>query len=385
MFKLFALALAFSAAAGAVSAEIDSKQPVDKTLCQRVADLYRSVTDADANETSPIEVLIAAKTLGVSKAEPRGEFSEVTPKEMAAWARLESPPFEFPPDLLKALAEEQSSTLTIDRLPGSNFYAAYRIQGTAYCYNSHYFTAIEGHALRAAEPSAWEGEKGAGCGVNRFFGAIDTHPVAVEVDDKAFSAALGSSLSIAPWEKDHFAPACAVDFGFAPKFSPQQGALGPREPEECSGNDCDDLRKAALALAEKVQQNPPEARQAALARLKTQQKAEYAEMTNEFGEANVDVADPGSLLDTAPLAIPVVSGARGLPRQHWACHRRLACFYRLEREARMSGKRQAAGVQLCHRHGPRPLAERDGEMKPSSEGARLKSASGSVRVHPGGR
>lgn len=298
-----------------------ASEPVDKTLCQRVVDLYRSVLEANPKAAkvqgnsqflaSPFDVLLAAKTSGVSSAEPR-EFSDGAPEKIAAWARLEKPAFEFPPDLLEAIAADHNWILRVDRLPGGNFFAAYRIEGTGYCYHSDYFVVREGRARRASGPPAWHEDSGYGCGVDRFFGTIDNNPVAVEIDDKAFTAAFGSSLSVMRWERDHFGPACVVDFDFAPAFNARvHGVMGGsgQEDDACVGSDCNDLQQSALELAEKVQRSPQEARQKALAQLTPQQNAEFAAMMAEFPletAANEDVADPAHLRDTAPLTIPLV-------------------------------------------------------------------------------
>ena len=299
-----------------------AREPINEVLCQHVVDSYRTTVELDSKAptihgnseflASPFNVLLADKNSGVSRAEPR-EFSDVAPDKVSAWAHREKPAFEFPSDLLTAIAADHDWTLRIERLPGGNYYAAYRIEGTGYCYHSDFFTADDGRARRASAPPAWHEEAGYGCGVDRFFGTIDNNPVAVEVDDNAFTAAFGSSVSIMRWEKDHFGPACTVEFDFAPAFS-AHGDIGHpgQEEDACSGSDCDELRQAALALAEKVQRSPQEARQTAFAQLTPQQKADYATMTTEFPleKSAEDVADPAELRDAAPLTIPLVLAGR---------------------------------------------------------------------------
>lgn len=291
---------------------------VDTSLCQRVASLYSAEIVSDPRKATsesnpdfaadPLDALIAAKA-PVTRAPPVFERDESTASQLAAWAKIQQPPFVFPGDLVRSLTDDASTPLTIDRLPGQNFYAVSRTAGTAHCYNSAYFKLDKGRARRAGQPSGWLNEDGGGCGVDRFFGAVDGNPVAFEVDNKQFRPDLGVILRLSRWDRDHFAPACMIEFIYAPAFSLK--TLNA-EDKACSGNDCDGMRQAALALAKVVQANPREAQRAALAQLTPTQAAQYDAMLKAAPDLDPtetpEKAD--ELLDSAPLAVPLLHGGK---------------------------------------------------------------------------
>ena len=303
-------------------AKAAERLPHDDTLCRRLVELYRSVaathpeatrdshSGRDAYSANPFEALLTDKAPGVSRASTSGVFEDGTPDKIAAWARSQRPPFVVSDDLMKTLSQGGGDTLFIDRLPGSDVYAAYRIEGTMHCTYADYFVVRDGRTISAAAPPGWADEDGSNCGVDRFFATIDGRSVAVEGGGGDYSPAFGVGYSIAPWLADHFGPACNVAFEFVPVFALRVDSANPSaDSDACVGSDCDKQRQAALALAEAVQQSPRNASQAAMAQLTQPQRRQYAALMKDFPlakTADAGAVIPSDLLESAPLVVPAL-------------------------------------------------------------------------------
>lgn len=305
-----------SAAGPAQSAEAQAAQPT--AICQRIGETYRAVLDGDSQAPSkkfyaesPLESIVG---FGVTLAEPVAQLDSYSRRKVVDWAMSQQQPFMLSESVLKAFDDIASTGLRIDRLPGTDFYAASVVVGTAACYSTRYFEMVQGRARLAEGPPAWETGGGEGCGVTRVFGTIDKMSVAFE-DAHDHTPSLASSLGVSPWSGKGFEAACTVTFQFAPRFD-AHGGFNAWE-ERCDGADCEALRQASLALVEEVQKNPLEARKTALARLTAPQRGQFAQLRKQAGteeppqaDGSIDPSDPAAYTDAAPLLLPLVHEGR---------------------------------------------------------------------------
>lgn len=290
-------------------------------LCRTLGARYRAALVADPqapfktsfSAASPLEVLSKAAGSGVTIAPRQAEFDQFSRQALVDWAKSRPQPFILSDAVLAALDGLSRFQLRVEQLPGESFYAAGVIEGTAACHSSIYFSVAAGRARPAAGPASWEGEGGAGCGVSRSFGTIDGAPVAFE-ETHDYTPSLVSAVSVAPWRGGAFGAGCAVELTFAPRFA-ARAAYNDWE-DHCTGEACEPLRGAALALVEAVQNHPLEARKSALARLTPAQAEEFARMEALSGSKPqapadpADAADPSSYTDSAPILLPLLHEGR---------------------------------------------------------------------------
>lgn len=272
-------------------------------LCAKIAASYRkiaagteTVSDKNFYPESPLSILGDNTDSGVSLASHIAEAG--TAQRPLDWVRAQS--IVMPEDLQGALDRADF----LDRLPDTNFFAATRIEGTAYCYDSTTFQVNDNQAQLVGAPPNWDQDEGSGCGINRLFGKVDETPVAFQ-ENYDYSPALTSALSASAWNNGHFVPACTVDFSFAPRFSPRD-AYNEWE-QSCTADNCDELRDLALALAEAVQTDPIVARKAQFEKLNDSQRSDFDTLEKLAGAKDPDrIGDPADLTDQAPLPVPLL-------------------------------------------------------------------------------
>ncbi|MGA3303175.1 MAG: hypothetical protein ABSC72_07780 [Methylovirgula sp.] len=250
---------------------------------------------------SPLSMLGDAADSGVILAPHIAETGKA--QRPLAWAQHQG---------LKLAAELQDALDKadfLDQLPGTNFYAAGSIQGTASCYDTTPFVVTGAQAKPATLPPNWMGDDvGSGCGVFRMFGKVETIPVAFE-ENYDYSPALTSTLTASAWAKDHFDPACTASFTFEPRFSPRDTYND--WDQSCTAANCDDLRQSALTLVEAVQSDPVLAQKQLLDKLTDAQRADFEAMEKLAQASEPDkIDDPAQLLDSSALALPLVVGGQ---------------------------------------------------------------------------
>lgn len=291
-------------------------------LCEGLLHHYRQALETaskapghnPSDDPGPLKLLEDARGALVTIAKPVFQFADSKSETVAAWGKAQPKPVAFAADVQKELDDVGSSFQEIERLPNSDYYAATTVQGTAICYAQVFFTIRDGMARSAKAPSGWDWEEGAGCGVSRSFGTVGGASVAFE-ESHGYGPSLTSSLMASPWEGDHFGPACTISLTFAPRFAPHASLDLPKDMT-CAGADCEDLRHAAQKLVEQVQSDFAGAEKAAVARLDPAQAKDYETMKSlavAAAAAGGDTAseaptEPSSILDTAPLYLPLVRG-----------------------------------------------------------------------------
>lgn len=296
-------------------------RPADRAVCQRIVDSYKSIIADDpkaffTKETAtpmaqtPLTVLEQSPKSGYRLAKPLDEMSEATPKKMEKWAKARQPPFRIPKPLMDAIFEDEPSMLTIERLPGTNYYSTSTTQGTAHCLVSTYFDVKDGVAQRAGDPPWGEGEL---CGVSQSFGSLDGRPIAVIDNDSLYGPTLGDELVITVWDKDFFRAPCTASFDYEPAFADMESDNAQTADEKCESPVCKALKPQARALVEAVQRHPLEARKAALAGVTEAQRKSFDEMEklsprDKYAEPETpeDAAQPASYREDGPLLAPLV-------------------------------------------------------------------------------
>ena len=195
-------------------ANLKSLKDAATANCQKIADRYKALASAHPGE-SPLTVLAASPTAGVTLAEPLTQMSD--PKALLlAWANKQTPRVSVPDELTKSLFSIAGWTL--EKLPEANFYWLSSIEGTAHCYDSHYFVISNGRAEEQPPPPGFDDEEGAVCGVGREFGRIDAASVFLE-EDYDWTPRMSSGITVATWKVGGFGGACKIAFSFAPVFS----------------------------------------------------------------------------------------------------------------------------------------------------------------------
>jgi uncharacterized protein len=277
-------------------------------LCQQLANDYKA-RRKEADDSSPLQILSSGPNPPVTLAQPVMELKPGEPPQAQAaeWAKAQPQPFAFSARVLKDF-DEMGEVQRIDRLPGTNLYAASSVQGTALCYTSSFFEVKNGRAEPATGPGSWDNRDGGGCGgATHTFGGIGNTKAAFE-ESHGYMPSLTSSVTISPWEQGHFGAECTVTFTFAPQFEPHVPDSSAAE-ESCSGADCEGLRQAALSLAQRIQADFAGVEKAEVARLTSSQRKDYETLKSlaaQAGQTQDAVADADSLLDTAPILLPLV-------------------------------------------------------------------------------
>ncbi len=292
----------------------------DKALCHRFAEVYRGSLAARTGELSdpegslnqsPFNLLASTPNAGVARAPAATALPETSPQALDRWGRGQTPPVRFPANVKRdILSLGSSAILTIDQAPGTNFYTASQVQGTAHCIYSTAFTVRDGVARRVAKP-LWSDQPGDSCGVDQFFGVIDGRTIAVQDYESPYEPSLAARLTLKPWEKNAFGPACGVSFDFEPVFADLASEPAQEPDRKCDSEACIKLKPAALALVKAVQRDPLAARKDAIERLSSAQRLTFAAMEKEAQDSRGDVpapdapASPASYLDQSPLLLPL--------------------------------------------------------------------------------
>lgn len=277
--------------------------------CQKLAQRYRALADVHPGR-SPLEVLVEDSGSGVTLVKPLAVMQNPE-TDLAAWARKQVPPFDVPPALTKDLIS--TSAWELSRLPYTDFYSISSNQGTAHCYDTHYFEVRDGRATEAGMPPGFDEQGGASCMVSRSFGRIDGASVYFQ-EAYDFTPSMSSTLTVATWDGASFAGACTVTFSFAPAFGDR--TLNAWE-EACKGEGCQELRRAAFQLAAAVQRDPRRARDQLRSALTPAQQNAYDEALKdvaaenpEEAAANSDDLDPAYITKESPLRLPYVHQGR---------------------------------------------------------------------------
>jgi hypothetical protein len=286
-----------------------------QAICRKIVDRYQKIVATNpqapfakgAYADGPLDVLVAAKSSGVALADIgalEGSQKDLS-QALADWGRKQKPPVVFSKEVVADLSEiaTPDGALSISRLPDTDLYRLYAIGGTAGCYASKYFVVKDGRAQLAQGPQDWSEENGAGCGVSRSFGKIDSDPVAFEDDYAPGGAELGATLAVHGWSGEKFAPLCAIRFEFQPRFM-AHGSYNAWD-ESCDRADCDALRNAALALVETATPNPAAARERLIAKLTATQRRDFAAM-QENSNPVASPAGQAEATDQSPLVLPLV-------------------------------------------------------------------------------
>ena len=283
-------------------------------LCEVVAERFaaspraKNPLQGEPYGPSPLDVLAADPHSGVTRSAPVAELEAFSPKMLADWASKTKPPFTLSSDVAKELGKLGDGIVRLERLPGTGFFMATAVQGTAHCFVDVYFEIRDGKARAAKPPEAFRGGEGEGCGVARAFGSIDGVPAAFE-ESYDFGPSMESSLALTRWDKDRLAGSCRARFTFAPRFDPHR-ALNAWE-QSCAGPDCDALRQKALALVEAVEKDPltaqKQAHEIALAeaeRLNSGRLVRRVETEIEAAPQGMEnPRDPASYTDQNPLTL----------------------------------------------------------------------------------
>lgn len=318
------LANAYRARLDAISAMPPAQMTASdagKALCQRFVARYRSALAARANDPNepnaplnqtPFGFLANTPNSGVTRAPAVPALPETNAQALDQWARRQTPPIRFSPQVKRDILNLGSSALLIiDHAPGTDFFVATQTQGTAHCIYSAGFAIRDGVARRVARP-LWSDKPGDSCGVDRFFGVIDGRTVAIEDNESPYEPSLASRLTLKAWEKDSFGPACSIAFDYEPVMieGKNDGAQTPEE--KCDSPACAALKPAAKTLVEAVQRDPLAARGDAIGRLDAAQRATFGTMEKlaQARRAGVPAPEaptnPASYLDQNPLLAPLL-------------------------------------------------------------------------------
>ena len=285
--------------------------PPTANLCEKIVASYKALLSGDPEAPfhkgvygqSPLATLAGNAASGVSLAPHDAVLGQDPQLGLEAWAAQQKPPIA----LTAAIQSKLASHNIIDRLSGTNIYAASTIDGTADCYDSVAFEVKGASAELTQDPGNWNDENGAGCGVTRSFGKVDATPAAFQ-ESYDYTPALTSSLSVSGWSGDRFGPVCTIDFHFAPRFAPQ-GTFNAWD-QSCKARDCAALRRAALGLVETIQADPRGAEQNLDAKLTPAQRSAFQTMkaATHIKTSQKIPADPAQLTDKSPLLLPLVVG-----------------------------------------------------------------------------
>lgn len=318
------LAESYRARIGAIEALIKAQEAArapDRALCQRVVDAYKSAIaanphaffDKDPNKpgmaSSPIEVLEKTPGAGFKRAKPVAELSDATRAAVERWAKKQKPSIKMPKNVIEAIFEDEPTMLTIDRAPGTDYYSASSVQGTAHCIFASYFEVKDGAAFKAGAPSFGEDS----CGADQFFGSIDGKAVAIEESNNFYQPSIDDTLTIAAWDKDFFRAPCVAEFNYEPAFADMEGDNAEAPEEKCETAICKALKPQARALIEAVQAKPINAREGSLDKLTPAQRKTFDEM-EKLAPRNAsaepmkpeEAANPGSYRDDDPLHVALV-------------------------------------------------------------------------------
>lgn len=290
-------------------------------VCNRLVDAYRTTISTRSNDPKddnaplnqrPFNLLAQTPNSGITRAEAGQQLSDINETKLNRWAQRQKPPLHFSPQVKKDILNLGSQITTIDHAPGTNFFVASQVAGSAACITSVSFLSKGG----VAEPVGdllWPQENMDGCGVDQFFGAIDGQPVAVKDNTGFFFPDLSRYLAIKAWDGAVFRPACTISFEYDPVLIDGTSFSLQDDDEKCISPECIALKPTAIELVKVVLHRPLDARKEAIARLSATQRLTYNNMEklaldNSSGDISTPEkpADPYSYTDQNPLRLPVV-------------------------------------------------------------------------------
>ena len=241
---------------------------------------------------------------------PLPQFEKDPQRSLINWAQQQKQPVAFSKDVLDELAQlsHPGAAPRIAQLPDTRLYRLSTVEGTALCFSSKYFLVKDGRARMVPGPQTWSEENGAGCGVIREFGKVDSDSVAFEDTYAEGGPEFGSDLTIHRWDGKNFADPCTIHWEFSPRFLPH--ATYNRWEESCTAADCVDLRRAAFELVEAAELNPAEAQTSRLKKLSPSQRAQFMAIRKLINAEDVpDEIGRLDITDRGPLLLPLISAS----------------------------------------------------------------------------
>jgi hypothetical protein len=250
----------------------------------------------------------------------RFKLAEYSRQAFIERAKRLAKPFTASGELLQALDDLQGAVTFFD-LPGTGLLAANNIGGTANCNSTVFFRVNGGHADLVPAPKQWENDVGGSCGLVRSFASVDGVPAIID-DDLDAGPSLASTLTLTPWGSGKWLEPCAAHFVFAPHFDMAKTlndwpALDNWEANDCGAGGCDALRRAALDLVKRTQQDRLGAEGSLLAAMTPAERDEYQRLKRaargtDSATSSADGHDAdksktaAALTETNPLLLPMV-------------------------------------------------------------------------------
>lgn len=280
----------------------------DQAFCQKIVDRYGPVAkDHPGEEIS--SVLARVPNGGLSIA--RRESESFNQKQLKDWGRRQKPAVTFSADFIQSLEDDglwADGSADFRHVPNTPLYSISSVQGTAHCYSGAFFLLHDGHPEPIEEPA--DGSEG-DCGNEPKFATLDGRTILL-IEQYDWTPSMNASVSVIPWEGDHFGGVCTANFTYAPDLG--NGVMNDWD-HHCDGPDCKPLEDEAFKWVAAAQKGPIQVLRQAKSKLsalqlKTWQDALAADATRASdpgGEVPADKADdPSEYTDTHPLRVPFV-------------------------------------------------------------------------------
>ena len=148
------------------------------------------------------------------------------------------------PAVLKATANEDGNwTVTVERMPGSDIYAASTFQGTLHCQTTAFVEASPGRPARLIDGPPGVGGEGGVCWTQSAdFARVFGQPAYVEHGSNSDTTA-DEDIRIIPWADGRWGRACTLKLRYVPAF--RVVARKCRDAKACAA-----LDRKILAIAE---------------------------------------------------------------------------------------------------------------------------------------
>lgn len=326
----------------------------DQAFCQKIVDRYLPVAkDHPGEEISSVVAKLPNGGLSIAKRESQS----VDQKQLREWGRKQKPAVTFSADYLKSLEDDGlwgDGTADLRHVPDTQLYSISSVQGTAHCYSGAFFLLRNGHAEPLSEPAdTSEGD----CGNEPKFATLDGSPILL-IEQYDWTPSMNASVSVIPWNGDHFGGVCAANFTYAPDLG---NSVMNDWDHQCEGPDCKPLESEAFKLVAAAQKGPKQLLQQARSKLSATQlkawqdalAADAAKASDPDGEVPADKADdPSEYTDTHPLRVPFVFKDRlyNLDLGHFTMGWRVygdwsAVFKRVEKGQLADGASFAVGMR----------------------------------------
>lgn len=303
-------------------------------LCQALADGYGALVTRNPDAAldpagggngragsiypmSPVETLASDPASGFRLARTIMTLTDYTDDAFVSAAEKLPESFTPSPALLQEMSDDENQYVEIQHLPGSPYYLALGVQGTAHCALTTWFTVEGGKTKPLAGPKSWEPSDGGNCGIDATFGSLDGTPVAIIDGGGGLTPDMSVSATLSARTPAGWAPDCTATFDFSPRFDVERVVNPPETPQPaCKDEDCLKLRDAALALLEAFQAGPQAAQEKALSGLTPDGRAAFDKMklawkpagkgADDAGNATPQASDlPADALDTQPFVLPL--------------------------------------------------------------------------------